>query len=685
MYQKGDILRQQFRLEQQLGIGGFSEVWKATDMDAQDIVAIKLFHKQDEEGIELCREEYRRLNYLSHPNILKPRFFSHAESAPFFVMPFCESGSTADRSGFYNESDLGKLVWQISSALHHIHSLHPPMLHNDIKPDNILEAQPGEFMLADFGLSERFSKKLTQSIPDDMRTELMNQDKRAGMAPMAYRAPELFNFSGRPAQQPSTASDIWAFGATLCQLAGDELPFDKEGGLRQLTYEQTNNNLNIDDIVAPLPNQYSRDLDLLVKKCLALNPTDRPTAHYLFEKAEQFIKTGQWNIERDYAAGKTNVYSDAPAATNGMSLSVSPMIIDFKKTTVGKTKVSNLDIQYAGLKDNIYVSTARPFAIAQPGQPARYSLELPTGINSSGAHTIEVHYFAEQPGDIAENLYVAQPEIGQEVLRLEASAHKPWPPGGWWPYVLVGTTAVVVLGLFLTDRLLSHKIPPDIKQPVVIQTPIASGATIGQPTTPDQINNIQNPTVSSNQNPENQKDKFEYNPENKYPKDTETESGSSVGVVDPKRCNPEITQNRFSNAGALSSDRCGADGEKIWVRDAEIVLKPKKDLVLKSAVVFADNSGTLRITIRNTNANDCSQSYSQNLAKGRCQINFLEDFTLVNGQTYNIKIATTASNVSPTPPKLENLNPCNPGLHAAKELNIEYRGNVALMDLRYAY
>ena len=53
-----EIFHNRYELIQRVGSGGFSEVWKAHDMRSGMEVAIKIFRKQDDEGISLCKEEY---------------------------------------------------------------------------------------------------------------------------------------------------------------------------------------------------------------------------------------------------------------------------------------------------------------------------------------------------------------------------------------------------------------------------------------------------------------------------------------------------------------------------------------------------------------------------------------------------------------------------------------------------
>jgi serine/threonine protein kinase len=295
MFSSGTVLMKKFRLESQLGIGGFSEVWQATDLESDTSVAVKIFLKQDAEGIELCRDEYRRMERLRHQHILRPQFFSVHEGAPFIVMPYYERGTSMNKAGEMTETEVAQFLKQISSALDYIHTLPDPIIHNDIKPDNILIGYDGNYILTDFGIGQQLAQKLNRSIDDSRKTERMQQaESTKGVTPMAYRAPELFlELKDRPKRNVKT--DIWALGATVYQLAKGEPPLGREGGMMQLTYHKSNEDIEIEDYIGILPKEnFSVDLSRLILNSLNFKADKRPEAFDLQQAAEFFLERGEW-------------------------------------------------------------------------------------------------------------------------------------------------------------------------------------------------------------------------------------------------------------------------------------------------------------------------------------------------------------------------------------------------------
>lgn len=291
MFQENDIIYNRYRLLESFGRGGFSIVWKALDERTGMTVALKVFMKQDKDGIELCRQEFIKAHDLIHPYIVRPMFFDEYQGAPFLVLPFYEKGTAISQIGQLGERETANFMHQIGSALHYLHSRTNAILHNDIKPDNFLVSDEGEYHLSDFGISDQLQIKLTQTIGGYFAAEASSH--RPGMTPIAYRAPELFPLKNHPKQEPSPASDIWAFGASLYQMVKGDAPFSGQGGLTQ-RIGMTSGNATLTDLLEELPSHIPPSLQGWILACLALDPTARPAARQLQQAAEHFQGAGFW-------------------------------------------------------------------------------------------------------------------------------------------------------------------------------------------------------------------------------------------------------------------------------------------------------------------------------------------------------------------------------------------------------
>jgi len=72
------------------------------------MVAIKIYMRLDEQGIDIFREEYRMLFNINHSNLLNANYFYIWDGQPFLVMPFCSNGTALKMAGKIEEKELAK-------------------------------------------------------------------------------------------------------------------------------------------------------------------------------------------------------------------------------------------------------------------------------------------------------------------------------------------------------------------------------------------------------------------------------------------------------------------------------------------------------------------------------------------------------------------------------------------------
>ena len=223
--------------------GATADVWLALDMNTvteeiqisdivhmQDndieqlglIVAIKIYRPQnalDIEGKQKFKDEYMIVFNCHHTNLIHPTHFSIFEEIPYLVLPYCKSGSSELLIGKKMDNDnIWKYILDVASGMAYLHSLTPPIVHQDIKPANILLDDTSHFAITDFGISsQRGGIHGFYSDEDNSGT-------------LAYMAPERFQEGAEPIPQ----SDIWAFGATVYEILTGHVPFGEEGGKNQV-------------------------------------------------------------------------------------------------------------------------------------------------------------------------------------------------------------------------------------------------------------------------------------------------------------------------------------------------------------------------------------------------------------------------------------------------------------------
>ena len=250
-----------YTLIRQLGQGGFSEVWLAHDSYMDIDVAIKIYapgQGLDPNSIDEFRREITGVFQLNHPNLLCPKHLGIWEKMPYLIMAYCPAGSCVKRVGNTTEEEIWHLIRDVAAGLAYLHE--KDIVHQDIKPDNILINSDGNYLITDFGISTRARSTLRKSV--------MSTNTSAGT--LAYMGPE--RFSHQPA--PTKASDIWSLGAMTYELIEGITPFPTDlGGRMQKSGAEI-----------PLINaQVSDTLKFTIFKMLSKETWDRPTAATLVE------------------------------------------------------------------------------------------------------------------------------------------------------------------------------------------------------------------------------------------------------------------------------------------------------------------------------------------------------------------------------------------------------------------
>lgn len=261
--EKGTVIADRYTLIEFKGSGSFGEVWLAHDNVLDIDVAIKLYISLDNKGQKEFEEEYKVAYDLNHQYLLTSQYYSVWERRPFLIMKYCSRGSaTALAGNITDERTAWKFLHDVASGLAFLHSLETPIIHQDIKPENILIDDHGNFLITDFGISRK------------MRSTLRKQSKRVSTSgAIAYMGPERFLKDPMAVK----ASDIWSLGVSIYEIVTGELPFCGQGG------GMLNAGAEVPDIDT---SRWSHNLNAVMRDCLAKDTWDRPTA----EQIEAFSK-----------------------------------------------------------------------------------------------------------------------------------------------------------------------------------------------------------------------------------------------------------------------------------------------------------------------------------------------------------------------------------------------------------
>jgi len=260
------VFANRYELIRLLGRGGFAEVWLARNNLTGLEDALKVYAPgsgMDEDGLKSFIKELSVVHDLHHTNLLTPNVLDQFENQPYLVLPYCPNGSLVKRVGACTETEAWQIIRQVAAGLAYLHA--NDIIHQDIKPDNILIDKNGNYVITDFGISLRARSTLRKSVSNPVQS-----------GTPAYIAPE--RFSSEP--KPLKASDIWSLGITMYELLEGDVPFMSMGGLAQKNG-------------ADMPNLHadvSDELKQTIISMLSLDPAARPTAAQLVEIASQHLE-----------------------------------------------------------------------------------------------------------------------------------------------------------------------------------------------------------------------------------------------------------------------------------------------------------------------------------------------------------------------------------------------------------
>ena len=209
----GDYIGQLFgdyELLRLLDHGGFTDVYLAKHIYFKNLVAVKiLVEYEDREKRHKLLQEARLLRRLNHPHIVSVFNFSMQDVIPYFVMTYAENGSLQRQhpSGqILSMPIILHYLHQLANALDYLHS--QGIIHQDIKPANILLQQDNKVLLCDLGIA----LKIAQNAPQ--RTQVV-------VGTVVYMAPERF---AHP-EQVSAASDQYSLGILVFEWLTGSIPF----------------------------------------------------------------------------------------------------------------------------------------------------------------------------------------------------------------------------------------------------------------------------------------------------------------------------------------------------------------------------------------------------------------------------------------------------------------------------
>ncbi|XP_019716240.1 AP2-associated protein kinase 1 isoform X10 [Hippocampus comes] len=260
--------RHQVTIEEIVAEGGFAIVFLVRTNQGQRC-ALKRMYVNNEHDLQICKMEIQIMRDLvGHKNIVG--FLDSSIAAVgagdvwevLILMDFCRGGQVVNlmnqrlQTGF-TEAEVLQIFCDTCEAVARLHQSKTPIIHRDLKVENILLHDHGHYVLCDFGsATNHFQNPQTEGVP-------VIEEEIKKYTTLSYRAPEMVNlYAGKVI---TTKADIWAMGCLLYKLCYFTLPF----GESQVA-------ICDGSFTIPDNSRYSHDMHCLIRYILEPDPDKRP-------------------------------------------------------------------------------------------------------------------------------------------------------------------------------------------------------------------------------------------------------------------------------------------------------------------------------------------------------------------------------------------------------------------------
>ncbi|HKP68453.1 MAG TPA: protein kinase [Pyrinomonadaceae bacterium] len=325
MIEPGKVLQQRYKIDRQIGQGGMGAVYVATDERFGSVVAIKETLSMDANYRKAIDREARLLNSLKH--VALPRVSDHfiEENGQFIVMEYI---SGEDLGHVLEESHKPfpveqVLTWadQLLDALDFLHNQVNPVIHRDIKPQNLKVTPKGQIILLDFGLAKG---NVTDAGHQTAAKSIFGYSRN-------YASLEQIQGTGTDPR-----SDLYSLAATLYHLLTNTAPEDALTRAMAVLSRQRDPLMPAHQIVEDVPTGVAYVLQRALDLDAAQRPASAAAMREMLREHEKYESVAATVVDFPIAAS-ANIHSQHTRLMPGATVGDTPYNTDVKTEIMGTT------------------------------------------------------------------------------------------------------------------------------------------------------------------------------------------------------------------------------------------------------------------------------------------------------------------------------------------------------------
>jgi len=283
----GKRLDGRYEIQEIIGVGGMSVVYKAYDNVDDRIVAVKILKDEfagDAEFVRRFKNESKAIAVLSHPNIVKVYDVSFGEKLQYIVMEYVDGITLKEyiqKQKLITWNDAVFFTTQILKALQHAHD--KGIVHRDIKPQNIILLPTGNIKVTDFGIA-RFSRTETKTLTEN------------AIGSVHYISPEQAK-----GEFTDERADIYSLGVVFYEMLAGEVPFEADSAVSVALMQLQKEPKKLTDINPDIPV----GIEQICIHAMQKNPRDRyQTATEMLLDLEEVIRNPKATFDYTYFIDK---------------------------------------------------------------------------------------------------------------------------------------------------------------------------------------------------------------------------------------------------------------------------------------------------------------------------------------------------------------------------------------------